>query len=98
MIKRSLADSIAVTLNVPANVLIDGETIINIFQSGELPEKWHEHIGSIFLEFKIKKLHVFMETYNIPIQNVRNIYAVTPKFYHSERMDVFLNGNMGRIA
>ena len=96
--KISLADSIAITLNVPVNKLIDGQTILGIFQSGELPQEWEYHIGSIFLEFEVKNINSFIEVYNIPIQNMKKIYEKTPKFYHTKRMDEFLYGTMGRIA
>jgi hypothetical protein len=90
----SLADSIAITLNVPVNVLIDGDTIVNIFRSGELPQEWEYHIGSIFLEFEVKNIYNFLR-YTISQFIMRREFMrilrsfITPREWMSFYMEIW---------
>ena len=96
--KISIADSIAVSVNVSLKHCITGNEIVEIFQSGALPAECVPNIGIMFAEVHVSRLLKLFKTYDIPIKNAQGIYESISDFYHSQYMEKFLYGDMGKTA
>ena len=94
----TIADAIAVSVNVSLKELITGSEIVEILRSGTLPNNRVSHIGGMFLEVSISRLNELLSTYNITFEDARHLYSVLPVFYHNPRMEGFLHGNLGKTS
>ena len=94
----TLADAIAVSVNVSLRECITGAEIVEILQSSVLTERRIPHIGIMFSEVHPSTLSRFFSRYNITIEEAQKLYYILPVFYKNLRMESFLHGNMGKTT
>ena len=96
--RMTIADAIAVTINVSLKECITGEEIVEILHSGTLPNNKTSHFGILFTEIHPSELTNLLTTYNIPFIKAQKLYSSLPSFYHNSRAEAFLYRNMGNIT
>ena len=96
--KMTIAEAIAVSVNVSLKECITGDEIVEILRSGILPVNRIPHIGIMFAEVQPSEIAELLTVYNITLAETQKLYSVTPDFYHTSRMEDFLYGDLGNIA
>ena len=96
--KMTIADAIAVSLNVSLKERITGNEIVEILHSGTLPNNKVSHMGIMFTEVHPSELIELLTTYNISFVEAQKLYSALPPFYHNSRAEAFLYGSLGKTT
>ena len=96
--KMTIADAIAVSVNVSLKECVAGDEIVEIFHSGILPRNRISHIGIMFAETHPSELANLLATYNISFVEAQKLYSVLPSFYSNSSTEAFLFGNLGKTT
>jgi hypothetical protein len=94
----TIAESIAVSVNVSLKQSITGGEIVKIFHSGTIPAEYIPNIGILFAEVHTARLSKLFTAYDISRGKAQKIYESISDFYHSRQMEKFLYRVMGKTA
>jgi hypothetical protein len=81
LVNGTIAQAVSISLNVSLNTKITEKTLINIFQSGYLPEEWANHISVFYSEIPEDTIEAFIKSYNISKDKFQNVFKQLPKYF-----------------
>lgn len=81
LMNGTIAQAVSISLNVSLNTSITENDLINIFQSGYLPEEWANHISVFYSEIPADTVGVFTKKYNISKDNFQNVFKQLPRYF-----------------